>query len=510
MVHDRMPVLIGVGQSTERGVDLRKAASPLDLMERAVLEATNDAGITAAALQSLDVIAVVKSLYPFTKNPPHSLAKRLGVEKTILYETPIGGNMPQFLMNKYSEEIANGKIKFALFTGAEAMDTGRRLIKSGVKPDWNEPAPSRPNQIVEDIPMATDHEKAHGIWPARNVYPLFENALRAHYGNGIDEHQLEIGSLFSRFSEVASKNDFAWFPVKRSPEEIAFVSDKNRMVGWPYTKFMNAMNQVNQSAALLLTSAGHAREMGVPEHKWIFLHGCADANEKWHVHERVNYHSSPAIETVGKRAFSMAGKSVDEMKYIDIYSCFPVAVEIARDALGISRKDSRDLTVTGGLPYFGGAGSYVMNAIVEIVQKLRGDPGAYGLVTANGGYLSEHSVGIYSALEPTEVSGDIPWVRTNPAIDQKAIDALRSPEFIEDPNGAAIIETYTVATGRDGVPNLGIVIGRLGDGSDPMAPRFIANTPVDLDLANKMMTKDYMGATGFVSKDQTINRFVPD
>ncbi|MEH6476701.1 MAG: acetyl-CoA acetyltransferase [Sneathiella sp.] len=510
MVHDRMPVLIGVGQSTERGVDLKSAASPLDLMERAVHAATLDAGISNSALENLDVIAVVKSLIPFTKNPAYSLEQRLGVAKAFLYETPIGGNMPQFLMNKYCEEIAIGKIKFALFAGAEAMDTGRRLLKSGVKPDWNEPAPAKANQIVDDIPMATEHEKAHGIWPARNVYPLFENALRASYGNSIDKHQLEIGTLFSRFSDVASENDFAWFPIKRSPEEIAHVSDKNRLVGWPYTKYMNAMNQVNQSAALLLTSVGAAREMGVPEDKWVFLHGCADANEKWHVHERVNYHSSPAIERVGHRTLSMAGKSVDDMTYMDIYSCFPVAVEIARDELGISRNDDRDLTVTGGLPYFGGAGSYVMNAIVEMAQRLRSDPGEYGLITANGGYLSEHSMGIYSTDAPTQATDDVPWIRTNPAIDQKIIDALQAPEFIEDPEGPAIIETYTVASGRDGVANLGIVIGRLGDGSDPMAPRFIANTPTDLNLANKMMTEDYIGAAGYVTKDETINRFIPD
>lgn len=510
MLHDLTPVLIGVGQSTERGKDLDEAATPMDLMERAVQAAAGDAGIEMGALSDLDVIATVKSLYPFTKNPPYTLAQRLGAEKAEHFETPVGGNMPQYLVNRFAESIAEGKHKLVLFAGSEAMDTGRRIIKSGGKPDWSEDAPTKPGTVVEEIPMATDHEKAHGIWPARNVYPLFENALRRHYGNSIDDHQMELGQLFSRFSKVAANTEFSWFPIERSAEEIALVSDKNRMVGWPYTKFMNAMNQVNQSAALLLTSIKHARELGVAEDKWIYLHGCSDVNDKWHVHQRVDYYSCPGIRRTGARAFDMAGKTIDDIDYIDVYSCFPVAVEVARDELGIAKDDPRDLTVTGGLPYFGGAGSYVMNAIVEMVGKLRAERGTYGLITANGGYLSEHSAGIYSTDQPANCQDGSLWSRTDPAVDQKLIDDLLSPPFTEDPDGEAVIETYTVASGRDGNPNLGIIIGRLGDGNDPNACRFIANTPVDISLLNDMMKTDYLGATGRVYKDGDINRFVPD
>ncbi|MEH6403583.1 MAG: acetyl-CoA acetyltransferase [Sneathiella sp.] len=508
---DDIPIIIGVGQKTERGQDLSVAASPMDLMEQAVMYAAKDAAIDKSLLSTLDVIAVVKSLYPFTKNPPETLAKRIGSLNSLHFETPIGGNMPQYLINRYSEEIANRKIRFALFAGTEAMDTGRRFIKAGQKPDWDEGAEEEPRSLVRETPMATNHEKAHGIWPARNVYPLFENALRKSYGNSIADHQLEIGTLFSRFSEVAEKEPFAWFPTKRSPEEIATVSDTNRMVGWPYTKYMNAMNQVNQSAAILLTSVGYAKEMGVPQDKWIYLHGCADVNEKWHVSNRVNYHSSPAIRKLGERAFSMARKTADDMDFIDLYSCFPVAVEMARDELGITKNDPRPLTVTGGLPYHGGAGSYVINAIVNMTEKLRKNPGKFGLITANGGYLSEHSAGIYSTTpSPRPDEGDIAWQRADPAIDQIAIDELKAPPFTNKPDGVGTIETYTIASGRDGKPNMGIVIGRLGKFDDPNAPRFIANTPADKHLLKKMMETDYIGATGTVTHDKDRNLFTPN
>jgi len=508
---DDIPIIIGVGQKTERDLDLSIAASPMDLMEQAVNLAAEDAGIEKSLFNTLDVIAVVKSLYPFTKNPPETLAKRIGSLNSLHYETPIGGNMPQYLINRYSEEIANRKIRFALFAGTEAMDTGRRFIKAGQKPNWNELAEEEPRSLVRENPMATNHEKAHGIWPARNVYPLFENALRKSYGNSIPDHQIEIGALFSKFSEVAEKEPFAWFPTKRSAEEIATVSDKNRMVGWPYTKYMNAMNQVNQSAAILLTSVGYAKEMGVPKDRWIYLHGCSDVNEKWHVSNRVNYHSSPAIRRLGERAFNMAGKTVDDMDYFDLYSCFPVAVEMARDELGIRKDDPRSLTVTGGLPYHGGAGSYVINAIVTMTEKLRSNPGTFGLITANGGYLSEHSAGIYSTSpSPFPTDGPVPWQRTDPLVDQKTIDNLKAPPFTNKPEGVGTIETYTVASGRDGAPNLGIVIGRLGELDDPDAPRFIANTPVDTKLLKRMMETDFVGATGTVTHNNDRNLFTPN
>ncbi len=506
MPHDNTPILVGVGDITEKGKSLDQASSPMDLMEQAVRNAALDAKIDINALEHTDVIAVVKSLYPFTKNPPFTLGKRLGIEEARFIETPIGGNMPQFLVNKFAEEIAKGKIKLALFAGTEAMDTGRKHIKAGAKPDWYEKAPPKPEGIVEELPMATEHEKAHGIWPARNVYPLFENALRGKYGNSISDHQLEMGRLFARFSEVAANTDTAWFPVARSAEEVAYPSDVNRMVGWPYTKFMNAMNQVNQAAALILTSVKHAKSLGIPKEKWIYLHGCADVNEKWHVSHRVNYSTSPAIKVMGERAFSMAKKDQQDIDYFDLYSCFPVAVETARDALGIPKDDPRPLTVTGGLPYHGGAGSYVMNAIAMMVRKLRANPGKFGMVTANGGYLSEHAAGIYS----TSPTSDERWERTDPAVDQEIIDNLPAPDFVENPEGPAVIETYTVASGRDGKPNLGIVIGRLGDGRDPKSPRFIANTPVDEALLSQMMEVDYLGRQGYVKRQENKNIFTPE
>ncbi len=506
MNRDDIPVLVGVGQVTVRDEPLDALSSPLDLMERAAGLAARDAGIAPEKLAGIDSLVVVKSFREPTRNSPEALARRLGAQSARQWLTPNGGNAPQYLVNRFCEAIARGQSRFVLLAGAEAMDNARRLLKAGGKPDWKEPSDTDPQMIFPDRAMVSAHERAHGLWLAAHIYPLFETALRGHYGRTIADHQMAMGALFARFSDVAAKAPHAWFPVRRGAEEIATVSASNRLVGWPYTKFMNAMNQINQSAALLLTSSGYARELGIPRERWLYLHGCADTTEIWHLSHRVNYHSSPALALLSERVFAMAGRSIDDIEFIDIYSCFPSAVQIARDELGIAIDDPRALTVTGGLPYHGGAGNnYSMNAIAAMAEKLRAARGSYGLVTANGGYLSKHSAGIYS----TEPSPADSWQREDPANYQSKIDALGHPNLDQNPEGTGRIETYTVTFDREGKPQRGIVICRLGNTGNPESPRFIANTPDDPDLLVAMTQEDFLDRSGTVRHGRDVNLFHP-
>ena len=504
MNRDQTPILIGVGQVTEKEPDLSKVSSPVDLMEQATWRAFEDAGIPGERVADLDVLAVVRSFRESTPNSPEALARRVGAANAETWLMPNGGNGPQYLVNRYSEAIARGEARFCLFSGAEAIDNLNRLVKAGMKPDWEEPASSERRYLVSDKRMSTPLEDAHGMMIPANAYPLYENALRGHYGESIEAHQRTMGELFAPFSEVAAQHPHAWFPIARSAEEIATATAANRYVGWPYTKFMNAMNMINQSAALLLTSVGFAREMGVREDRWLYLHGCADATELLYVMDRENYHSSVAIRTMGERTFEMAGRGIDEVDHIDLYSCFPSAVQIARDELGIAKDDPRPLTVTGGLPFHGGAGNnYVMNSIASMADVLRADPGSFGLVTANGGYLTKHAAGLYSTT-PTDVKGPVPFVREDPAVYQAEIDATPHPTVVERPEGAATIETYTVLFGREGTPEGGIVIGR-----DARDRRFCALTPRDPDLLEAMTREDFLGRAGTAEAGEKANLFRP-
>lgn len=507
MDRNLIPVLVGVGQVTEKEPDLDRLSSPLDLMEQSTWLAVEDAGIPRERLADVDVLTVVRSFKESTRNSPAALARRVGASKARQWLTPNGGNMPQYLVNRYCEAIARGEMRFALLAGAEAIDNFRRLRKAGRPPDWEEPADTDAEYIFPEKQMWNDTERAHGLFIPAHAYPLYENGLRGHYGETIEGHQRTMGELFARFTEVAAEHPQAWYPIRRTAEEIATATPKNRFVSWPYTKYMNAMNQINQGASLLLMSAGFARELGIDESKWVYLHGCADANELWYVTDRENYYSSPAIRTMGQKAFEMAGRGVDDMDFIDLYSCFPSAVQIARDELGIAKDDPRSLTITGGLPFHGGAGNnYVMNSIASMVDRLRAHPGKFGLVTANGGYLTKHAAGIYStAPSPLPSRGAVPWVREDPALYQRQIDVIDHPPLAAEPNGAAGIETYTVIFGREGQPEVGIVVGRLENGH-----RFCAHVPKDAELLAAMTREDFLGRRGKVVAGEPVNVFTPD
>ncbi|MDP9238353.1 MAG: acetyl-CoA acetyltransferase [Chloroflexota bacterium] len=496
---DRLPIIVGVGQVTQRP-DTERAREPLALMAEAARLAEADAG-AGDLLHELDSIRVINIFSWPSKAPAHDLAHALAVAPREAIYTAVGGNTPQWQVNEAAEAVHNGELNFVLIAGAEAMYSARRARAKGIDLGWStrgKPAPD----AGDTRGGISEIEARHGATLPTSVYPLFENALRAHYGRSIPEHQQALGELSASFSAVAAKNPHAWFREARTAHEIATPGPDNRYIGFPYPKYMNAIIDVDQGAALLLTSVAEARRVGIPEERWVYLWGCGDATDHWYVTERVDYHSSPAIRAAGQRALSMAGTTIDDIRHFDIYSCFPSAVQISRDMLGIAPDDVRPLTVTGGLPYFGGPGNnYVTHSIASMVEKLRADRGALGLVTANGWYVTKHAAGVYSTDPPR---GD--WSRTAPKIDQSQIDTDPHPVLIAEPSGPATVGTYTVIFGREGAPERGIVIGRTAANE-----RFIANTPSDRRTLESMTKHEMVGAKGSVRTGAgDINIFTPD
>lgn len=494
---DNLPIIAGVGQVTQRP-DAERAREPLALMAEAARLAEADAG-AGDLLHALDSVRVVNSFSWPSKAPAQDLSRALAVLPREQLYTTLGGNTPQWQVNEVAERIHDGEIKLALIAGAECVYSARRARTAGVDLGWSprgNPAPD-----IGDARVGTNpYEMKHGATIPTQIYPLFENALRAHYGEGIAEHQATIAAMMSRFSKVAAANPHAWFREARTAEEIATIGPNNRYIGFPYPKYMNSILDVDQGAALLMTSAGEARRLGISEERWVYLWGCGDATDHWWFSERVDFHSSPAIRIAGDRALSMAGLTVEDIDVFDLYSCFPSAVQITRDMLGIPPDDSRALTVTGGLPYFGGPGNnYVTHSIAAMTEHLRAHRGKRGLVTANGWYVTKHSIGIYSTDPPTRE-----WRRTNPSADQAVVDAEPHPAVIESAEGEATVETYTVLFDREGTPERGIVVGRQADGS-----RFLANTPADRRLLESMTKREMVGTKGLVTSAEGLNVFTP-
>ena len=510
MNEHRIPVLVGVGQVTQREADPRAALQPLDLMAAAARQAADDSGVGARLLQALDNVTVIRLfadtsprfVCPFggSNNPPASVAARIGATQARqrVYTHP-GGNMPQWCLNRLGEAIARGELGAALVVGAEALATQKAAQRANIALDWRD----TPGGIYETWGVArrgwSDLEDRHGARAAITLYPLFENALRGHRGRSIAEHQRAMGTLLARFAAVAATNPLADRRAGYSAEQISTPGPGNPTIAFPYTRLMSANAYIDQGAAVIVTSLAQARTLGVPRDRWVFLHGCADAHDHWFVTERRDFHSSPAMPEVFAQALAMAGVTLADIAVFDLYSCFVSAVQVACAALGLAEDDPRGLTITGGLPYFGGPGNnYVTHSIAEMVLRLRAAPGQRGLVTANGNYLTKHSAGVYSTDLPTS-----PFSPQDPAVLQARLNSLPQPPLVELADGAARIETYTVVHDAKG-PTGAVVIGRLDGGE-----RFIANTASDAALLADMQVNDYLGRAGRVHHDGERNTFAP-
>jgi acetyl-CoA C-acetyltransferase len=310
-----------------------------------------------------------------------------------------------------------------------------------------------------------DAEAAAGLLAPVHVYPLFESVIAHRAGRSFAEQREFLGRLLSPFTEVASQNSLAWFPETRSPAEISEPSDDNRLVSEPYLKRMCAFLGVDQAAAVIICSYGAAKSAGVADSSIFCLSG-ADAEEVWFPTSRPDLGALPGLRSAGNAALGAASMSIDEIGLLDFYSCFPCVVEMACDAFGLSLDDPRGLSVTGGLPYFGGPGnSYTLHAIATMVEKLRSGgtngPAGTGLVNGMGWYATKHSVGVYgTSPSPTG------WRRGSTEADQAHIDASAMPIVLDvpEPGQIATVAASTVHFDASGQVTEAPLIATLQDG----------------------------------------------
>jgi acetyl-CoA C-acetyltransferase len=475
----RTPVIIGVGQRSQRVDRGEPELEPVDLMVVSGRLALEDAGVSdASAIDSVRTVGLLSWRYV---DPGSLVAERLGVGHAVDSGiAAMGGNSPQMLLNQTALDIQAGEVSCVLLAGAESWRTRTKYQAAGEKPPWtSEPEGTAPaREIGTAVEMNHEAEAALGIFLPIQVYPMFEQARRHQLGRTMDEHLPVLGGLWSRFSEVAAKNPHAWIQEAMSPEEIVTPAPTNRMVGMPYTKVMNSNNAVEQSAAVLVCSVEVAERLGVPRDRWVFPLAGSDAHEHPYVSHRDTLHTAPAVGIAGRAALHAAGLTIDDVDHVDLYSCFPVAVEVGADELGLDL--DRQLTLTGGLSFAGGPwNNYVMHSIAAMVEALRGDPGSTGLVWANGGYLTKHAFGIYSTEPPADG-----FRHAHP---QDEVDALPSREVAPDHEGEATLETWTVMHGKDGEPEQAIVAMLLDDG------RRAWGTTDDADTVEVMVAEDVIG-----------------
>lgn len=480
----RTPVVIGVAQAMQRPEDLSEAVEALALMEQVVRAAADDAG-APAILAKLDHVGVVQGAWKYT-DPARLVADAIGATDARTSLSANGGNTPQSYLNSLASRISAGEIDAAAFCGAETIWSRRRQRRVEMQVPYTIQKDVTPDErFGADVSMQTEFEQARGMEMPIHFYPLFDSAIRYARGESIDEHRDRLAKLWATFNQQAVANTYAWTRTPMTAGEIRDASATNRMVGFPYTKAMNSNWDLDQAAAVLICSVATAEAAGVPRDRWVFPWAGTDAHDTYAVSNRRDLHSSPAITEAGKKLFELASVGPDDVNHLDLYSCFPSAVQIGAESMGFS--EDRLLTQTGGLTFAGGPlNNYVTHSIATMVDVLRSDAGSLGLVSANGGFLTKHAIGLYSTEPPAAgyQGADV----------QEAVDQVPVTPVDQDHTGVVTIEAYTVMHNADG-PEHGLCALRTPSGARTWG------RVTDHATAASMTIEEAIGRTGDLNNE---------
>lgn len=468
-MNGKLPCIVGVAQKTWRQEE-GDAPHPLQQNITVATRAAADCG-NAAILDCIDELDVVRSLSWHYDDFPGELASALGLNNGERKLSGMSGTGPQRFISDAAEKILKGERRAVLVAGAEALATRKRAKKSGRSLDWPR-AQSKQEYPFEDQFLPT--ELTHEIRQAYTTFAILDSARRAHLGLSPEANRRQEAAMMARLSQRAADNPLAWFRKAHTAETLYNMSDSDRMVSSPFSKNTMAFMDVDMAAALLITSHELADELGIPARKRTYLRGWGYAKAPPYIAQRAELFDSPAMRSACDQAFAMAGKEMVDIDFLDIYSCFASNVNFTRDVLGLAEDDPRPLTVTGGLPYFGGPGNnYTTHSIAAMVELLRENRGSSGLVTAVGMHMTNHSFAIYSS-EPQDLNEV-----------SKPGSTSETREIAADVTGPAVILGYTVMHARDG--RFALAVCELESGA-----RCYARCN-DLDTVNVMEAQEWVG-----------------
>ncbi len=459
------PVVVGAGQFSERCGDPEYSElTPIDLATNAVRRAIEDTGCRIRELTTRIDTAIgirsyadsIPSQTSHAGNYPRSVCDRVGADPERAILGTVGGHTPQRMLTELAGDIAAGRSHVGVLFGSEAVATQRYLAAQSRPAVFGE---HRDGQLedrglgLDGLPLTLLWES--GLTEPTSQFAVFENARRARLGMNRDEYAQRMGRLLAPMQTVAAANPHAVARSPRSVHDLITATVSNRYIAQPYTRSLVAQDRVNQAAAVVIMSRRAAQRLGVDPDQWVYLHGHGDVDGR-RILDRTDLSQSPAAVRAVQTALTMSSLTVNDVSFLDLYSCFPIAVFTLTDGLGLDEADPRGFTVTGGLPFFGGPGNnYAMHAICETYQRIRETPATFGMVSATGGPACKYSVGVYSTT-PCE------W---QPSADRPVQDLLDSEAGVDvaaRTQGAVTVETYTVKHTKDGP--VGIVAGRCDDG----------------------------------------------
>ena len=461
---DRIPVIVGVGEITDRPKEIADGLEPLALLEQALQRAEADSGGKLLGdIGSLDIVNFLSWRY---RDPEKLLAGRLGIKPAHLYYGPVGGESPIRYLHEAAQRIARGECSVAAVCGAEAQSTATKAERANIDLPWTPFA-----HDVEEPKRGAAFQKPMavklGVFRPITVYPLYESATSAHWGQTPREAMAESGDLWSTYSSVASQNPHAWLKRRFSPEEITTPTPDNRLIAWPYNKLMVANPNVNMGAAVLLTSLAKAKAAGIAEDRIIHIWGGASAEEPRDYLLRDQFYESHPQNAVLKAVMDLAGGDGRAFDAIELYSCFPCVPKMARRTLGLG--PDVQPTVTGGLTFFGAPlNTYMTHAACAMVRKLRGGA-KLGLLYGQGGFVTKHHGLVLSPQAPPHALAQDTSVQAEADSSKGAV-----PEFVTEASGKGKVESFTVLYGRGGEVEHGVVMLRTAADA-----RALARVPAD-------------------------------
>jgi len=485
---DRTPVIVGIGEITDRPKEITDGLEPLALLVEALTRAETDSGAKLLGeICSLDVVSFLSWRY---RDPEKQLAARLGIQPKHCYYGPVGGESPIRYLHEAAQRIARGECSVAAVCGAEAQSTATRAQRAGITLPWTPFA-----HDVEEPKRGAAFQKPAavklGVFRPVSVYPFYEAATSAHWGQTPREALAESGALWSTYSQAASDNPNAWLKRRLAPEDITTPSADNRLIAWPYTKLMVANPSVNMGGALLMTSLAKARAAGVAEHKLVHIVGGASAEEPRDYLERDQFVESHAQNAVLGAVKELAGGDGRAFDAIELYSCFPCVPKMARRTLGLGADVNP--TVTGGLTFFGAPlNTYMTHAACAMVRKLRSGA-RLGLLYGQGGFVTKHHGLVLSRQASPEPLAQDTSV-------QHEADRGRGPvpAFVTEATGTATVESFTAIYGRDSAVEHGVVMLRTSDNARALAR---VPAPDGQTLAHLLnMDRSPVGSSGVVSR----------
>ncbi len=456
---DRIPVIVGAGEISDHPKDLKSGLEPLTLLVEALKRAERDSGgKLLGEIESLDIVNFLSWRY---RDPEVQLSDRLGIKPKHAYYGPVGGESPIRYLHEAAQRIARGECSVAAVCGAEAQSTATKAERAGITPPWTPfahdvPEPKRGAAFQK--PMAVKL----GVFRPITVYPFYEAATSAHWGQTPREAMAESGTLWSTYSNVASQNPNAWLKRRFTPEEITTPTPDNRLIAWPYTKLMVANPTVNMGAAVLLTSLAKARAAGIAEDRLVYVRGGASAEEPRDYLIRDQFFQSHPQNAVLDAIMDLVGGDGRAFDAIELYSCFPCVPKMARRTLGLGTEVQP--TVTGGLTFFGAPlNTYMTHAACAMVRKLR-NGSKLGLLYGQGGFVTKHHALVLSRQAPRHELAQDTSVQAEADRHRGAV-----PEFVTEASGKGSVESFTVIYGRQGEVEHGVVMLRTSGNARALA-----------------------------------------